>query len=101
MKIDGNHLTHDTDATRAADVARKADDRPMSKTADTRTAGGADKVELSQDVQLVAAALKAASDAPAVRTELVEDMKRKLAAGEIGADSGRLADRIIDDLLER
>jgi anti-sigma28 factor (negative regulator of flagellin synthesis) len=36
-----------------------------------------------------------------VRTELVEQMKQKLAAGEIGNDSGRLADRMIDDLLKR
>lgn len=103
MKIDRNALTHDTDAARVGgtDAARKAAESPVSKTADKTAAGGADKVELSSAAQLMAAAFKATSDTPAVRTEVVEAMKQKLAAGEIGNDSGRLADRLIDDLLKR
>ncbi len=48
----------------------------------------------------MAAALKATTEAPPVRADVVEAMKQKLAAGEIGKDSGRLADRMIDDLLK-
>ena len=36
-----------------------------------------------------------------VRMDVVEAMKRKLAAGEIGNNSIRLADRLIDILLHR
>jgi anti-sigma28 factor (negative regulator of flagellin synthesis) len=53
------------------------------------------------DDELMAAALKAATNAPSVRTEVVEAMKRKLAAGEIGNDSGRLADCLIEALLKK
>jgi anti-sigma28 factor (negative regulator of flagellin synthesis) len=46
------------------------------------------------------AALNATGDAAPVRSDVVEAMKRKRAAGEIGNDSGRLADRIIEGLLK-
>lgn len=101
MKIDGYHLTHDTDAAKGTDAARKAADRPVAKTAGAPATGGTDKLELSSDAKLMAAALTAASAAPSVRTDVVEAMKQKLAAGEVGNDSGRLADRLIDDLLSR
>jgi flagellar biosynthesis anti-sigma factor FlgM len=74
----------------------------VTKTATERpAASGTDTVELSSDAKLLASALKASSEPSAVRTDVVEAMKQKLAAGEIGNDSGRLADRILDDLLER
>ncbi len=102
MKIDGNRLTQDTDATRGTDAARKLAGRFVTRTAVERpAAGGTDKVELSSDAKLMAAALKAADSPAPVRSDVVEAMKQKLAAGEIGNDSGRLADRILDDLLER
>ena len=101
MKVDGHRLTQDTDATKATDAARKVADGAVTKTGDRATTRGTDKVELSSDAQLLAAALKATGEATAVRTDVVEAMKQKLAAGEIGNDSGRLADRIIDDLLKR
>jgi flagellar biosynthesis anti-sigma factor FlgM len=102
MKIDGNRLTQDTDATKGTDAARKLADRFVTKTAAERpAAGGTDKVELSSDAKLLAAALKASDEPTAVRTDVVEAMKQKLAAGEIGNDAGRLADRMLDDLLKR
>ena len=101
MKIDLNRLTQDTDATKGTDAARKVADRAVTKTAERTATSGTDTVELSSDAQLLAAALKATTETTAVRTEVVEAMKLKLAAGEIGNDSGRLADRILDDLLKR
>lgn len=59
-----------------------------------------DAVELSPDAQLLHRALKAATDGPAVRSEKVEDARRRLATGELGRDANALADRIIDHLLE-
>ena len=102
MKVDGNRLTQDTDATKSTDAARRLAERTaVTKTGDHAPARGTDKVELSSDAQLLAAALKATGETTSVRTDVVEAMKQKLAAGEIGNDSGRLADRIIDDLLKR
>ena len=101
MKIDLNRLTQDTDATKGTDAARKVADRAVTRTGERTATSGTDTVELSSDAQLLAAALKATTEAAPVRTEVVEAMKLKLAAGEIGNDSGRLADRILDDLLKR
>lgn len=63
--------------------------------------GGSDSVQLSSDAQLLHSALKAAADTPATRADKVDAARQKLASGELGQDLGRLADRLIDDLLER
>jgi flagellar biosynthesis anti-sigma factor FlgM len=98
MKIDLNRQTQDT---QAADAAKKtALDQAVKRTATDKVATtSGDRVEVSADAQLLSTALDAAQKAPEVRTELVEKMKQKLNNGEIGNDSGRLADRMIDDLL--
>lgn len=99
MKIDGNRPSHDT---QAADGARRS-----GKDAGVRQGQGigpatssGDRVELSGDAALRANALKAALEAPAIRTELVEKMREKLNAGRIGQDAGALADAILDDQLK-
>jgi flagellar biosynthesis anti-sigma factor FlgM len=99
MKIDGNRPTNDT---QSADSARRT-----GKDAALRQGGGvgpastsSDRVELSGDAALRAAAFKAAGDAPAIRTELVDRMREKLNAGQVGKDAGALADAIIDDLVK-
>jgi len=98
MKIDGNRQTQDTEAAEAA--KRTALDQAVKRSGTDKTsAASKDRVEVSADAKLLAAATDAAQKTPAVRTELVERMKQKLNAGEIGNDSGRLADRMIDDLL--
>lgn len=100
-KIDSNRLTQqDLDATKSAEAARKIAEARVAKKNDLPGAAAGDKVEVSADAQLFAQAAKAASEPTPVRADLVEAMKQKLAAGEIGKDSGRLADRIIDDLLK-
>jgi hypothetical protein len=50
--------------------------------------------------QLVAAAIQAVHDAPDVRPDAVERGRLLLAAGKLGQDAVRLADRIIDALLK-
>ena len=100
MKIEGNRSTGDAEAASAADAARKAE-RSTARPAEQGASGGQDTVQVSADARLLAAALKATTDAAPIRTEVVEAMKQKLAAGEIGADSSALADRIIDDLLDK
>jgi flagellar biosynthesis anti-sigma factor FlgM len=99
MKIESNRPAQDTQAT---DGARRA-----AKDAGVRQGGGvaspvpsSDRVELSGDAALRAAAFKAASDSPGIRTDRVEAMRQKLQAGNLGNDAGALADAILDDLLK-
>ena len=96
MKIDSNRPAADTQPADSTRRTEKDDAvRPGGRTA---PAASSDRVELSSDAALRAAALKAANDAPAIRTALVERLQEKLQAGQIGTDSTRLADAILDDL---
>jgi flagellar biosynthesis anti-sigma factor FlgM len=98
VKIDGNRSTADINGT---DGARKiAADRGTQRANGRTAVDKQDKVEVSADAQLLTAALKATNNSPEIRTDVVERMRQKLAAGELGSDSGRLADRLIDDLLK-
>jgi flagellar biosynthesis anti-sigma factor FlgM len=99
MKIEGNRPAQDTQAT---DGARRA-----GKEAGVRQGGGvapsvpsSDRVELSDEAALRVAAFKAASDAPGIRTELVDKMREQLNAGKVGHDAAALADAILDDFLK-
>ncbi len=60
----------------------------------------ADTVRVSTDAALTSSALRAAQTAPDVRSDLVARMRERLEAGEIGNDPHRLAERLIDHLLE-
>ena len=100
MRIDGNRTAQDTEATKSTEATQKVNEKRVAKKTEQPATSGTDKVEVSADAKLMAAALKASTDAPAVRSDVVEAMKKKLEAGEIGNDAGRLADRIIDDLLK-
>ena len=103
MKIDGNRPTQDTESTDASKrtLLDKLDTGVKRTGTDKAASASRDRVEVSADAQLLTAALDAAQKAPAVRTELVERLRQKLNAGEIGNDSGKLADKMIDDLLNR
>jgi negative regulator of flagellin synthesis FlgM len=100
MKIDLNRSTQDTEAAKSTEAAQKVAEKRVAKKSDLPGAASTDRVEVSSDAKLLAAALKATTEAQPVRADVVEAMKQKLAAGEIGKDSGRLADRMIDDLLK-
>ena len=98
MKIEGNRPSTDTEATEASKKA--AGEKQVQRTGVDRTSKATtDRVEVSEDAKLLTSALDAAQKAPAIRTELVERLKQKLAKGEVGNDSAKLADRLIDDLL--
>ena len=99
MKIDAK-LTQDIEAAKSSEAAQKVAEKRVAKKSDLPGAASTDRVEVSTDAKLMATALKAATEPTTVRADVVEAMKQKLAAGEIGKDSGRLADRIIDDLLK-
>jgi flagellar biosynthesis anti-sigma factor FlgM len=100
MKIDGNRPGLDTEAAEAS--KRAAGDRRVQRSGVDRPSGGTrDRVDVSSDAQLMTSAMNAIQRVPSIRTELVEHFRQKLNAGEVGTDSGKLADRLIDDLLNR
>jgi anti-sigma28 factor (negative regulator of flagellin synthesis) len=44
--------------------------------------------------------MQAANDVPATRSDKVEAAKKALAAGTLGADAGKLADALIDHMMD-
>lgn len=97
MKIEGDRTFGVTDAQQSTPAERIQNGRDQNRTAASGTGG--DRVEVSADARLLSSAVAAAEDAPEIRQDVVERARQKLAAGEIGNDPARLADRIIDSLL--
>ena len=95
-RIDGNQGTplptqiDRVDATKTADRANK----PAVQTAKT------DRVEVSQDAAFVNTAVQAAHETPAIRDHKVAAAKKALADGTLGQDAGKLADAVIDHMMD-
>jgi len=96
MKIEGERSYGISDAQQTGQADR-VQGRADSRSAGVQAAG--DRVEVSADARLLSSAVSAAEQAPEIRQDVVERMRQKLAAGEIGSDPVRLADRLIDSLL--
>jgi flagellar biosynthesis anti-sigma factor FlgM len=102
MKIEGNGpgqvgTPKETQQSQAAE-------RPAPKGREESAAAAgrsSDRVALSSDAKLMDSAVRALSRAPEVRQDLVERARQKLAAGDLGRDVERLAERMIDHLLSR
>jgi flagellar biosynthesis anti-sigma factor FlgM len=97
MKIDGNRLGPDTVTTGRVDAAQADRQGRVGKSG----AGQGDQVRVSSDAQLATAAAAAAAGSPDIRHDKVASAKKALEAGSIGADTVRLADKMIDSLLGR
>lgn len=98
MKIDLSSFSQETAAAARAASVRSND----------QAAGGArpaadsgDRVELSADVRVMTAAMKAAEEAPEIREDRVARAKALLESGDLGSDLLKLADKIIDHLVTR
>lgn len=99
MKIEGQRPDQVTRSD-AAQQAQQADRVQADRQERGRAAGaGGDRVEVSSDARLMSTALQEASKSPAIRQDVVDRARQKLAAGEVGNDPLRLADRMIDSLL--
>ena len=98
MKIEGNRPTHETESL------TRTNDAKGQKPAPNRAVDAGDRVDVSADAKkaqgLVADAVKAANALPDVRADAVARGRARLESGELGADAGKLADAIIDDLLK-
>ena len=101
MKIEGNrpNQVSRSDEAQSAQQAERARSGRSEK--GRAVEAGADRVEVSSDARLMSSALQQAQKAPAIRQDVVERARQKLAAGEVGNDPQRLADRMIDSLLSR
>ena len=97
MKIDGNNPGADGLAARKLERAQ-AEAKESAGPDNARKSG--DRVELSPEAALAGAAAKAAADSPDVRPDVVERMKKALAAGELGKDTNALAESLIDRMLD-
>jgi flagellar biosynthesis anti-sigma factor FlgM len=96
MKIEGS--TPNLESVAAQRMDRISTDRAKQAWGAVTTQGS-DRVQVSGDAALAATARRLADETPDIRHDLVERMRAKLAAGDIGTDADRLADRMIDDML--
>jgi flagellar biosynthesis anti-sigma factor FlgM len=97
MKIEGNGPNLESVAAQRTD---RVNLNRGKSSGGTGSAQDTDRVQVSENAALALWAKKAADETPSVRTDLVEKMRAKLAAGEVGKDAEKLADRMIDHLLE-
>lgn len=95
MKIDNAAISSSAPERVQADAPRSAGARghagPSAPT---------DEVALSDQARAVAQAVTKAGDADDVRADVVARAREAVARGEVGTDLERLADRMIDDLLD-
>lgn len=96
MKVDST-TSHETTASQKIDPNRDKD----TVKAQRQTRPGTDQVDISTEAALLAEALRIAESTPDVRQALVEQMRERLANGKVGDDVVKLADSMIDRLLEQ
>jgi flagellar biosynthesis anti-sigma factor FlgM len=97
-------MTSRIDGNKGAPISTHVERTESGKAAD-RTQGKAktaksDRVELSSDAALLNSAVQGAEGAPAIRSDKVEAAKKALAEGTLGADAGKLADALIDHMMD-
>jgi flagellar biosynthesis anti-sigma factor FlgM len=100
MKIDNGSLPPTPDRIGQSGTVTSAD---AASRAATGAATSGDAVRVSSEAHLVAQAASAVGDVGTqeqVRPDVVERAKAALARGEVGADLDRLADRLIDGMLD-
>lgn len=100
MKIEGHGpnpptSTSDAQGTPASERVQGGRSEQGQRGAPVRN----DRVEVSDDARLMDDAVREVQRAPEVRQDVVERARQKLAAGDIGRDPFKLADKIIDSLL--
>jgi flagellar biosynthesis anti-sigma factor FlgM len=98
MKIEGNGPNAQIGAANNQPLDKLGKDQAGSTRIDQGRQDG-DRVDVSPDGQLMGEAVRAAQDSPAIRQDKVDAATAKLAAGDVGTDPQRLADRMIDHLL--
>lgn len=95
-RIDGNQGTPLPTQIDRLDTGKTPDraNKPAS------VAAKQDRVEVSKDATFVNNAVQAAHDTPAMREDKIAAAKKALADGSLGRDAGKLADALIDHMLD-
>ncbi len=95
------------DPYRAQQFERNAETREAGKAANAQgqaqtqaTAAQADRVSLSPEARLQAAAMQAASNAPDMRADKVAELKAKVESGEYRPDSRNIAAKLLQEEAE-
>lgn len=96
MKIENFRAAFESIAARRTERPDEAGSGDRSRAVGADSAG--DRLEVSPEAAKMAAAVRAAQQAPAVREDVVARVREKLEAGEL-ADSTTVAERMLDDLL--
>lgn len=96
MKIEGNRPNVDASAAGKVESARTS----SSKGKDRADKANGDAVTVSPDVALAQRAIDSASEPTGVRPDAVARGKALLASGSLGNDAGKLADTLIQRLLD-
>jgi flagellar biosynthesis anti-sigma factor FlgM len=95
-RIDGNQGTPlPTQVDRVE--AGKTTDRANKAAVNTAKT---DRVEVSKDAEFVHTAVQAAHETPAIREDKVAAAKKAIADGTLGQDADKLADALIDHMLD-
>lgn len=100
MKIDNGSLPPTPDRVGQSGTVTTGD--AAARTGRASAATG-DAIHVSSDAKVVAQATRAVGEVAGqdtVRPDVVERAKAALARGEVGADVDRLADRLIDGMLD-
>jgi len=93
MKVDNPRAQFGAEVTKISSDASAPAKRPSA------SAQG-DAVKLSDDLRLAEEAVRAAAVSDDVRPEAVAKARALISRGEVGTDLERLADRLIDSLLD-
>jgi flagellar biosynthesis anti-sigma factor FlgM len=95
-RIDGNQGTPLPTQIDRVDSGKTPDRANKPAVAPART----DRVEVSQDATFVNEAVQAVHETPALREDKIAAAKKALADGTLGQDAGKLADALIDHMLD-
>jgi flagellar biosynthesis anti-sigma factor FlgM len=98
MKIDQNRANLDHLSGLRPEAAK--DEKTAAAERATQD-GRTDHVQLSSTSQLASTAAAAAADAPAIRPDAVARARARLESGELGNDPVKIAEALIDQLLEK
>jgi flagellar biosynthesis anti-sigma factor FlgM len=96
MKIEGNRPNVDQATAGKVESARTASAKGKDRAGKTH----GDAVTVSPDVQLAQRAIDSASQPASVRPEAVSRGKALLASGSLGSDPAKLADTLIQRMLD-
>lgn len=95
MRVEGSRPNSETASAQRLEPVRPA----RTARTDHSVEPPQDHLNLSPSAQFVLTATKAVEEIPAIREEIVERVRQKLASGEVGQDTHRLAERMIEHLL--